>query len=271
MQPGSAKSVLASNTPQLGGASASTSHEDISSVSTNVTTRSSLIPVLNTRRQSRLNYSETRLSTEKIINAVKRGTKQKHSNTDIQATTSQESVAGSSSSSNSVTTENYRHKLRNSTTKREVEASRSRSRSESSSHNKKRQDNSKRNKSNDRHWKKRNNRSLNTTTTATKTSVGAVQQQVTHNYSLRNRLSSNSTIASNNRVSTQEQNKKESVALGASTSHQATREEQEPSRLTRSGAVLRRSTRNSKGEYKCLQSFLNSENEVTTLNYCIIT
>lgn len=40
---------------------------------------------------------------------------------------------------------------------------------------------------------------------------------------------------------------RELSALGASTSHNVKREDPEPSRLTRSGAVLRRSTRNSKG------------------------
>ncbi|XP_017785383.1 PREDICTED: E3 ubiquitin-protein ligase TRIP12 isoform X2 [Nicrophorus vespilloides] len=41
--------------------------------------------------------------------------------------------------------------------------------------------------------------------------------------------------------------RKTAAALGATSSHQAKREDSEPSRLTRSGAVLRRSTRNSKG------------------------
>nr|XP_023018407.1 E3 ubiquitin-protein ligase TRIP12 [Leptinotarsa decemlineata] len=49
------------------------------------------------------------------------------------------------------------------------------------------------------------------------------------------------------RKSLPERGKRELLALGASSSQPTTRDAQEPSRLTRSGAVLRRSTRSSKG------------------------
>lgn len=58
--------------------------------------------------------------------------------------------------------------------------------------------------------------------------------------------------------SSSERGKRELVALGATNSQPNTREEPEPSRLTRSGAVLRRSTRNSKGK-KNIFFFDNSE------------
>lgn len=237
LQSGLSKSVLAQNTPQSGaGASASTSHEDVSSTSTSSAAKSSHIPILTTRRYSRINNTET----DKITHTEKRGSKQKPSTSEIEATTSQESLASTSSS----TRNSYRSKLRNSETKKEVEERRSRSRTDSNRN----QPEGARKKSNEK-YRKKNNISLNIPLKCIDYTLPA-NQPVQHNYSLRNRLSSgsgNSTITSNNRVSTQDHNKKESVALGASTSHQATREEQEPSRLTRSGAVLRRSTRNSKG------------------------
>ncbi|KAG5872398.1 hypothetical protein JTB14_028710 [Gonioctena quinquepunctata] len=50
------------------------------------------------------------------------------------------------------------------------------------------------------------------------------------------------------RKSLPERGKRELLALGASSSQPTTRDAQEPPRLTRSGAVLRRSTRSSKGK-----------------------
>lgn len=216
----------------------STSHEDLSTASTSSTAKSSLIPILSTRRYSRTHNSEVRLSTEKIIYTFKRSSKQKQNLSEVEASTSQESLTISNS-----TKDSYKHKLRNSKTKTEFEETKDKSITESNHQEITRK------KSSEKYWK-RSNRSLNSPDNST-TDSSKVNQEVKHKYPLRNRLSTSSTIAPNNRVSsTQEKNKRKSVALGATTSHQAaTREEQEPSRLTRSGAVLRRSTRNSKGEF----------------------
>lgn len=245
LQSGSSKSVLANSTHQSGGgASASTSQEDVSSTSTSSAVKSSHIPILATRRHSRLNNSES----DKITHPQKRGSKPKSSTSEIEGSTSQESLPSTSSS----TKNNYRSKLRNSETRKDVEDSRSRSRVDSH-----RNLQPERKRSSEKYRKKSNTVPLNIPFK----SIDFNQPK--HKYSLRNRLSSSggggSTGTSSGRVSTAQDhnNKKESVALGASTSHQATREEQEPSRLTRSGAVLRRSTRNSKGTYFSVNFVLN--------------
>lgn len=239
LQPGSSKSVLANNKHPSGvEGSASTSQEDISTASTSNIVKSSLIPIINTRRQSRTNNSEICLSTEKITHTLKRSSKQKHNISEIEASSSQESITSSS------IRDSYKHKLRNTKTRRELEESRSRSRTDSKYKN---HQETTRKSSTERYWKK-NNRTSSTSENSTASTITA-NQEVTHKYPLRNRLSSSATIAQNNLVFTQDKIKKKSIALGASTSHQATREEQEPSRLTRSGAVLRRSTRNSKGKF----------------------
>ncbi|CAG9853614.1 unnamed protein product [Phyllotreta striolata] len=73
-----------------------------------------------------------------------------------------------------------------------------------------------------------------------------------HKYPLRShskiptRVHTSNSIPLSKKIS-QEQGKKKHLALGASSSQPTTRDIQEPSRLTRSGAVLRRSTRTSKG------------------------
>ncbi|XP_008200479.2 E3 ubiquitin-protein ligase TRIP12 isoform X1 [Tribolium castaneum] len=69
-----------------------------------------------------------------------------------------------------------------------------------------------------------------------------------HKYPLRSRsfTDQSSQTSHQSRKSPSGRVKRELVALGATSSQPNTREEQEPSRLTRSGAVLRRSTRNSK-------------------------
>lgn len=75
-----------------------------------------------------------------------------------------------------------------------------------------------------------------------------------HKYPLRSQSKpsvSNTSHNNNNNIQTRkslpERGKRELVALGASSSQPTTRDTSEPARLTRSGAVLRRSTRNSKG------------------------
>lgn len=65
-----------------------------------------------------------------------------------------------------------------------------------------------------------------------------------HKYPLR---SHSRTSVEPNRKSLPQRGHRELIALGASSSQTTSRDESEPSRLTRSGAVLRRSTRNSKG------------------------
>lgn len=74
-----------------------------------------------------------------------------------------------------------------------------------------------------------------------------------HRYQLRsqNRFSTQtneSGTSSQSKQPTSERGQREVAALGATNSQPNTREEPEPSRLTRSGAVLRRSTRHSKGK-----------------------
>lgn len=215
----------------------SRSDEEVASVSTGNTARPSLIPVLKARRTSRANNSETL-----VANTTRRGSKQKHNNSAVEPSTSQESLVNSSGRST------YRQKLRSPKSRRDnlnkgqIEISRSRSRT-STDHQ---EGNNTRKRSTEK-YKTRNSLHLRSLSTSESSTSSTTDQQVTHKYPLRNRLSSSSAVLSNNRVSAQDYKIKESVALGASTSHQATREEQEPSRLTRSGAVLRRSTRNSKG------------------------
>jgi hypothetical protein len=75
------------------------------------------------------------------------------------------------------------------------------------------------------------------------------QQQSIHKYTLRSQSRSfieQTSEPSHSKKSTSERRKL--VALGATSSQPTAREEQEPSRLARSGVVLRRSTRNSKGK-----------------------
>lgn len=243
LQTKSSKSVLANNTHPPGvKPSKSISDEDVSSASTStITTKSSLIPVLKSRRTSKPNSSETHVSSDRSIQ--KRGPKQKYSSSELEPSTSQESVASTSGRST------YRQKLRspkarnyNANKRQAEEDSRSRSRTDSGH-----REGSVRKRSAEKYKTKSTVRTLSTSESST-SSVNATVPQATHKYPLRNRLLSSSVIVPNNRVSVQDPKTKESVALGASTSHQATREEQEPSRLTRSGAVLRRSTRNSKGK-----------------------
>lgn len=89
--------------------------------------------------------------------------------------------------------------------------------------------------------------------------AGCSQHNVTHpvtshKYLLRSqgKLSADQTIALQRiRRATEKRKTREFRELGASSSQQTTREENESSRLTRSGAVLRRSTRN-KGSYQVI-------------------
>lgn len=227
----SSKSVVANNTHLTG---VETNEYEPSS-STSSTHNSSLIPILKTRRSSRVNYSETRVSLDRDNHKL--GAKQKHSSSEVEPSTSQESLANNS------VRNTYRQKLRSPKSRKDNLNKRKEEDSRSRSSHKDHQEGNSRRKSD----KNKNNsrlRSLSTSESST-SSLNIAVQQVKHKYPLRNRLP---TVAYNNRVSAQECKTKESVALGASTSHQTTREEQEPSRLTRSGAVLRRSTRNSKGK-----------------------
>ncbi|CAH1114025.1 unnamed protein product [Psylliodes chrysocephalus] len=93
---------------------------------------------------------------------------------------------------------------------------------------------------------------------AASTSASNLTYPQVHKYPLRShsKISLNSSIPTLVRATTslplskktsQERGKRELLALGASSSQPTTRDIQEPSRLTRSGAVLRRSTRSSKG------------------------
>lgn len=77
-------------------------------------------------------------------------------------------------------------------------------------------------------------------------SLSVTYPPVRHSYILRSH--GQTPAASHCNASANQRRKSDAVDLGATSSHLTTREEQEPSRLTRSGAVLRRSTRNSKGK-----------------------
>lgn len=94
-----------------------------------------------------------------------------------------------------------------------------------------------------------------------------------HKYPLRSQSRSSAGQAGpqGSRRSLPEHGKRELVALGASGSQPATRDSSEPSRLTRSGAVLRRSTRNSKGNvYIILIEFksVNMRKEIESFLLC---
>lgn len=67
--------------------------------------------------------------------------------------------------------------------------------------------------------------------------------KISHKYALRSQSRCSNIPA----PTSPEEHRKESSALGASSSQHSKREDTEPSRLARSGAVLRRSTRSSKG------------------------